>query len=72
MRYWLNKPWPVGQYVLPRATVIDSVADDQWSVIARGHVPPPDAIPLDDEALALMRQHYMAPNSFSAVFMGQA
>jgi hypothetical protein len=58
MRFWLDRDWPVGQWLLPRGVVVDWAAtDDQWSTIAKGLTPPPDAIPLDAEAEAAMK-HY--------------
>jgi hypothetical protein len=53
--------WPVGQYLIPSGSVIDSTSDDHWSLFARGLTLPINATCLDDEAwqaqLAAYPQH---------------
>jgi hypothetical protein len=53
--------WPVGQYLIPASTIIDSNADDDWSRHARDQkVPPINSTPLDLEAYDAMVKHYPA------------
>jgi hypothetical protein len=47
MLYQLRGDFPVGQYLIPVGTVINSASTDQWSVLARGHAPPLNCMPLD-------------------------
>jgi hypothetical protein len=56
MRYRLDRPWPVGQYLLPAQLILDTASTDYWSTVCAGKTPPPDAVPLDDEARAVMDQ----------------
>jgi hypothetical protein len=58
MKYQLNGAWPIGQYLIPATTIIDTSAGDDWSRLARGRVPPLNATPLDDEAHKAMLNHY--------------
>jgi hypothetical protein len=52
MKYQINQGgFPVGQYLIPAMTVIDSASNDDWSKLARGHTIPINATPLDDEAV---------------------
>jgi hypothetical protein len=55
--------WPIGGWLIPAGTIIDldGKAEHQlteWERLARGRVPPRDAIALDDEAYALMVKQY--------------
>jgi hypothetical protein len=55
-----NHGWPIGQYLVPVGTVISipAKAGDDWSAMAVGRVPPPNAQPLDREAYyALVRAY---------------
>jgi hypothetical protein len=56
--------WPIGSWLIPAGTIIDDPdgkAEDKlsgWERLAKGRVPPPDAIALDDEAYAVMVKEY--------------
>jgi hypothetical protein len=52
MRFRLNSAWPLfdGTWIVPADTIIDTSANDQWSVRARGQTIPFSAQPLDQEA----------------------
>jgi hypothetical protein len=54
MRYRLNSAWPVSGVVIPGGTVIDTAA----TPFLVGVVPPPDAMPLDQEARDMLVQAY--------------
>lgn len=63
MRFQLREcGWPIGQYVIPQGTIIDSAATDQWSalVVALGLTPPVNAQPFDQATYDLMRLQYPA------------
>jgi len=58
MRYLLaGHGWPIGQFLIPDGTVIDTDVDDDWSRLAAGRIPP-NAIPLDQSAYDEMAKHY--------------
>lgn len=59
MRYQLiNHGFPIGDKLIPVGTVISSDADDEWSMLAKGRVPPPNAVCLDQECWDLMQSVY--------------
>ena len=63
MRFRVNGAgWPVGSYLLPAGTVIDTVNGvDQWSVFVAGSgisAPPADATPLDHATFLAMNAAY--------------
>jgi hypothetical protein len=59
MRFRIEREgWVVGQYLIPAGTVIDDRVNDQWTQIAKGHVPPLNAVALDQEAFDLMKRAY--------------
>ena len=57
MRYQiLSGGWPVGQYLIPAGTVINTASDDQWSNLAKGRPPPLNSMPLDWETWQKMKK----------------
>ena len=59
MKYTVgNTGFAIGQYLLPSGTLIDSTSNDFWSRLARDHVPPPNAIAIDEEAYSAQLKHY--------------
>jgi hypothetical protein len=59
MRYQLSvHGWPIGDKLIPVGTVIDADAPDDWSRLARGQVPPINAVPLDQGCYQLMLALY--------------
>jgi len=60
MIYQLQANWPVGAAVIPSGTVINTARSDDWSVLARGRMPPADAIVLDEEAYRALLKLYPA------------
>jgi hypothetical protein len=58
MRFQIVHAWPVGQYVIPAMSIIDRASSDMWSQIGVQHIPPPDAVPLDAGATALLAAVY--------------
>jgi len=43
----LGGGWPVGQFLIPSGTIIDTNVEDQWSTLVKGLRPPLNAMPLD-------------------------
>jgi hypothetical protein len=63
VRYQLSSNWPVGQYVIPATSFIDAaVPMSMWSRIAGNTIPPPNAMPLDQNTYNIMRQVYLDRN----------
>jgi hypothetical protein len=72
MRYAIGAGgWPVGQYLIPAGTLIDTSATDDWSRLAAsinsrgdpwdrviGHTPPMNAVALDQAAWNAMASAY--------------
>jgi hypothetical protein len=59
MKFQLAGPgWPVGQFLIPGGTIIDSGASDSWSTLVRGLSPPVSAIPLDQGTYQQMKNLY--------------
>jgi hypothetical protein len=63
MRYQLvDHGWPIGQWLIPAGTIIDlSKPDTQltdFEKLAKGRVPPLNALALDPECVELMRTAY--------------
>ena len=59
MKYRIDRqPWPIGGILIEPGTVIDTASNDQWSQIARGKVPPPNAVALDQETFDALRKAY--------------
>lgn len=64
MRYQIGGGgWPIGAVLIPAGTIIslDNKAEHQlteWERLARGRIPPMDAIALDQEAWEAMAQSY--------------
>jgi hypothetical protein len=63
VRFQVNQGWPIGQTLIPAATVID-IGDkpehelSEFERLARGKIPPLDATALDyDSALTLWRAY---------------
>jgi hypothetical protein len=57
--------WVIGQFVIPPTTLIDThEGTDDWSKLARGHVPPPNAYALDQEAYDALRTNYPSHQIF--------
>ncbi len=56
--------WPIGSWLIPAGTIIDNPDTKaeheltRWERLARGRIPPRDAIALDDETYELMRKQY--------------
>jgi hypothetical protein len=67
-RYRLSHAWPVGSVVIPAGSLIDDDAESGWSTVAQGLVPPPDAIPLDQETrLWLISVYQRLPGHFHQI-----
>lgn len=59
MRFQLTMHgWPIGDRLIPVGTIIDSRDNDDWSVLARGRMPPLNSMALDQEAYEVMSTHY--------------
>jgi hypothetical protein len=56
--YQLSGAWPVRDRLIPASTIIDTAGTDDWSRLARGLVPPLNAVPLTQDCWDAMRQHY--------------
>jgi hypothetical protein len=52
-----REPWVIGAILIP-PTTIDTSASDDWSRLAKGRVPPPNAYALDQETYDLLRTVY--------------
>jgi hypothetical protein len=61
MRFQITQGWPIGQFLLPPATVIDLGDKEdheltEYEKLAKGRIPPIDICALDaDCAIAMMR-----------------
>jgi hypothetical protein len=53
-----REPWIIGQHLIPPTTIINSSASDDFSRLAKGRVPPPNAAALDQETYNLLRTQY--------------
>ena len=66
MRYIISgKGWPVGQHFLENGTEINTNTGDvrsdatlTFTQLVDGRIPPSTIIPLDAEAVAMLKQHY--------------
>ena len=56
-RWRLIGPWPVGAWLIPSGTVLDS-ADMRWSGMALPTLPPINARALDQEAYDILARVY--------------
>jgi hypothetical protein len=63
MKFQVNTGWPVGQFLIPASTIID-IGDkpehelSEYERLARGRIPPLDAVALDaDAAIAIWRAY---------------
>jgi hypothetical protein len=74
LKYQLNDPWPIGQYLYPSGRVIDTAnPDDYWSQYCAGKIPPPSATPLNAETRAVMDKAYATnPRALSPIYLGKA
>jgi hypothetical protein len=61
--------WPVGQFLIPAGTVIDTEADDDWSRLVRERGLPLNARPMDNEAYEFMVRAY--PNHKELIVRAQ-
>jgi len=59
--------WPIGSWLIPAGTIIDLPEGraehelTEWERIARGRLPPRDAIALTEETYQAMRAGYEGP-----------
>jgi hypothetical protein len=58
MKYQLMSAWPVGPWLIPQNTVIDTSVQDQWTPVVQGNVPPPNSVCLDTETYRAMLNAY--------------
>jgi hypothetical protein len=69
MKYQIRNGWPIGGVLIPADTIIDLPEGKpehlltEWERLAKGRIPPHDAIALDDETYALMVKHYETPGA---------
>jgi hypothetical protein len=68
MKYQIQgTAWPVGDVLIPTGVVIDArEGTDHASLIARGKVPPPSSLALDQEAYDVLRKTYPFHQIFAA------
>jgi hypothetical protein len=69
MRFQLRgHGWPIdgGRHLIPEGTIIDT-ADAGWAKVMQGagSMPPPNAMPLDQQTYDLMRTRYEAYQIFT-------
>jgi len=50
--------WPVGQHLIPVGTILVFAKFDDWTQLAGRRAPPRNAMPLDQQAYDVMREHY--------------
>ena len=58
MRFRLNRPWPVSQFVLPAGMICDRTSSNYLERLGASFIPPPDTIPLDAGATNLLAAVY--------------
>ena len=62
MKFMLQTPWPIGQFCIDAGVTIDLGKPEaqlsDWEKLARGRIPPIDALALDEECAQHMRRCY--------------
>lgn len=56
----IQEGWSIGDKLIPAGTIIDAASNDDWTNLARGRVPPPNVLALDQEAADMLFKHYPA------------